>query len=67
MAQSAQVALVSASPRPERAVKGCCTRRVLHERYEAWAGTNSELSAATAVPPRVQREASVCCGYWHGR
>ncbi|KAG5465177.1 hypothetical protein LSCM4_00630 [Leishmania orientalis] len=66
MAQSAQVALVPASPGPERAAKGCCTRRVLHERHEAWACMNSELSATTAVLPRVQSEASVSCGYWHG-
>ncbi|KAG5469129.1 hypothetical protein LSCM4_02526 [Leishmania orientalis] len=40
---------------------------MLYERHEAWAGVNSELSEATAVLPRVQREASVSCGYWHGR
>ncbi|KAG5469832.1 hypothetical protein CUR178_01972 [Leishmania enriettii] len=62
MAQSAQVALVPASPGPGRAAKGCCAQRVLRERHEDWAGTNSELSAATAVLPRVQREASVSCG-----
>ncbi|KAG5474782.1 hypothetical protein LSCM4_03959 [Leishmania orientalis] len=67
MAQSAKVALVPASPGPERAAKGCCARRVLYERHEAWAGVNSEPSEATAVLPRVQREASVSCGYWHGR
>ncbi|KAG5491463.1 hypothetical protein JIQ42_01365 [Leishmania sp. Namibia] len=56
MVQSAQLALVPASPGPERAAKGCCTRRMLHERHEAWTGTNSDLSAATAVLPRVRSE-----------
>ncbi|KAG5474053.1 hypothetical protein CUR178_04164 [Leishmania enriettii] len=52
MAQSAQVALVPASPEPERAAKGCCTRHVLHARHEAWAGVHSEIVAAAA---RLQR------------
>ncbi|KAG5508578.1 hypothetical protein GH5_06830 [Leishmania sp. Ghana 2012 LV757] len=53
MTQSAQVALVPASPGPERAAKGCCTRRVLHERHEAWAGANCEPSAAAACLQRA--------------
>ncbi|KAG5503855.1 hypothetical protein JIQ42_07373 [Leishmania sp. Namibia] len=52
MAQSAQVALVPASPGPERAAKGCCTRRMLHERHEALAGANCEPSAAVACLQR---------------